>query len=49
MKNHPITRRGFLQGSAAAAAAPYVITSAALGNADTPVNRDIYAALKPYS
>jgi glucose-fructose oxidoreductase len=31
-----VTRRRFLQGTAAAAAAPYVITSTALGNADTP-------------
>ena len=34
MKNSRISRRSLLKG--AAVAAPYVITSAALGNADTP-------------
>ena len=36
MNEHRVTRRSFLAGTAAAAAAPYVITSAALGNADKP-------------
>ena len=36
MNDHRVTRRSFLAGTAAAAAAPYVITSTALGNADTP-------------
>jgi hypothetical protein len=31
-----IDRRGFLKSAAATAAAPYVIASSALGNADTP-------------
>ncbi len=37
MLTHRLTPRGFVQGAAAAAvAAPYVITSAALGNAEKP-------------
>jgi hypothetical protein len=36
MNEHRVTRRQFLAGTAAAAATPYVITTAALGNADTP-------------
>ena len=36
MNDHRVTRRSFLAGTAAAAAAPYVITTAALGNADKP-------------
>ena len=34
--SHTPTRRAFLQTASAAVAAPYVITSAALGNADRP-------------
>ena len=36
MKKNWISRRTMLKATAAAAAAPYVITSTALGNADTP-------------
>jgi hypothetical protein len=36
MTTSKITRRRFITSAAAATAAPYVITSAALGNADTP-------------
>jgi hypothetical protein len=36
MKTHSVTRRSFLQAATAAVAAPYVITSAALGNAGKP-------------
>ncbi len=36
MPKNKFTRRDFLQGATAAVAAPYVITSAALGNQDTP-------------
>jgi glucose-fructose oxidoreductase len=36
MSNTQLTRRNFLEATAAAAAVPYVITSTALGNADTP-------------
>ncbi len=36
MNKREISRRGFLKAATAAAAAPYVITSTALGNADTP-------------
>ncbi len=37
---HRVTRRNALKSLAAAAAAPYVITSTALGNADTPPASD---------
>ena len=40
MKNARITRRNLLKGAAAAFAAPYVITSSALGNADQPPASD---------
>ena len=36
MNDHRVTRRSLLARTAAAAAAPYVITSAALGNAEKP-------------
>lgn len=36
MNDARITRRDLIKGAAAAVAAPYVITSTALGNADTP-------------
>lgn len=36
MSSHRFNRRHLLKGTAALAAAPYVITSTALGNADTP-------------
>jgi predicted dehydrogenase len=36
MNNSRITRRDLIKGAAATVAAPYVITSTALGNADTP-------------
>jgi glucose-fructose oxidoreductase len=36
MSDRAFTRRSLLKGAAAAAAAPYVITSTALGNAQTP-------------
>ena len=36
MIRRPFTRRAFLRGAGAAIAAPYVITSAALGNQDRP-------------
>lgn len=36
MPNNKITRRAFCRTAATAAAAPYVITSSALGSADTP-------------
>ena len=37
MGSHPnSTRREFLKSASAAVAAPYVITSSALGNADRP-------------
>src|SRR4051812_38205533 len=39
-KIHQSTRRGFLQAASAVAAAPYVITSAARGNADRPAPSD---------
>ena len=35
-----VSRRNFLQFAASAVAAPYVITSTALGNADTPPASD---------
>ena len=38
--HHRPTRREFLQTAGAAIAAPYVITSTALGNADTPPASD---------
>src|SRR5512147_1588020 len=36
MKKSPSTRRNFLKTAAVAIASPYVITSTALGTADTP-------------
>ncbi len=36
MTDHRISRRRFFEGAAAAVAAPYVITTAALGNAEKP-------------
>lgn len=40
MTTRPMTRRRFLAGSIASAAAPYVITSAALGTSDQPPASD---------
>ena len=40
MKKSSISRRTMLKATVAAAAAPYVITSTALGNADTPPASD---------
>ena len=39
-KKHQSTRRDFLKTATAAAAAPYVITSSALGDADKPPASD---------
>ena len=40
MRQKQVTRRGFFKRAAAAVAAPYVITSTALGNAETPPASD---------